>query len=82
VVTTHADLASRGGRLLRGMHGYPPDLPSMRATFLARGPAFQKGVVVEPFQNIHIYDLLTHILRLHPAPNDGALDSIKAVLAN
>jgi predicted AlkP superfamily pyrophosphatase or phosphodiesterase len=81
VVTTHADLAARGGRLLRGMHGYPPDVPSMRATFLARGPAFGKGVVVEPFQNIHIYSLLANIMQLRPAPTDGALDSVKAVLS-
>jgi predicted AlkP superfamily pyrophosphatase or phosphodiesterase len=82
MVTTRADSAARAGRLLRGMHGYPPDVPSMRATFLARGPAFPKGTVVEPFRNIHIYELLAHILRLTPAPNDGALDSVKTVLAN
>lgn len=81
IVTTHAERASRGSRLSRGMHGYPPDLPSMRAIFLACGPAFRKGAVVEPFQNIHIYDLLTRILRLTPAPNDGAPDSITALLA-
>jgi predicted AlkP superfamily pyrophosphatase or phosphodiesterase len=80
VVTTHAD-AAPGRPLLRGMHGYPPDLPSMRAIFLARGPAFKKGTVVEPFQNIHIYPLLAKILELRPAPNDGTLDSVKAVLS-
>jgi len=65
----------------RGMHGYPPDLPSMRALFLARGPAFARGAVVPPFQNIHVYDLVAHILRLTPAANDGSLDSIRAVLS-
>src|SRR3954451_13206185 len=65
----------------RGMHGYPPDLPSMRALFLARGPAFARGAVVPPFQNIHVYDLIAHILRLTPAANDGSLDSVRAVLA-
>ena len=65
----------------RGMHGYPPDLPSMRALFLARGPAFGRSLQVEPFQNIHIYSLLAHILGLTPAPNDGSLDSVRAVLA-
>jgi ectonucleotide pyrophosphatase/phosphodiesterase family member 5 len=53
----------------------------MRALFLARGPAFAHGTVVPPFQNIHVYDLVAHILRLTPAPNDGSLDSIKAVLS-
>jgi predicted AlkP superfamily pyrophosphatase or phosphodiesterase len=64
-----------------GGHGYPPNRPSMRAIFLARGPAFMKGVVVEPFQNIHIYAMLTRILGLRPASQDGSLDSVKAILA-
>jgi predicted AlkP superfamily pyrophosphatase or phosphodiesterase len=80
LVTTHAAAASRGRPPLRGMHGYPPEIPSMRAIFLARGPAFKRGAVVEPFQNIHIYDLLTRVLHLRPAPNDGVLDSIETVL--
>jgi predicted AlkP superfamily pyrophosphatase or phosphodiesterase len=82
MVTTHGYVASRGlQRLPRGHHGYPPEVPSMRALFLARGPAFRNGVVVEPFQNIHIYALLTHVLELRPAAHDGMLDSAKAVLA-
>jgi predicted AlkP superfamily pyrophosphatase or phosphodiesterase len=81
LVTTRA-LAARNRQPPRGMHGYPPDLPSMRAFFLARGPAFARGAVVEPFQNIHLYDLIAHILGLTPAPNDGSLDSVQAVLAH
>jgi predicted AlkP superfamily pyrophosphatase or phosphodiesterase len=73
--------ARSGGGSPRGMHGYPPDLPSMRALFLARGPAFARGAVVPPFQNIHVYDLVAHILKLTPAANDGSLDSIRAVLS-
>jgi len=53
----------------------------MRALFLARGPAFARGAVVPPFQNIHVYDLVAHILGLTPAANDGSLDSTKAVLS-
>jgi hypothetical protein len=54
----------------------------MRALFLARGPAFNRGAVVEPFQNIHLYALLAHILELTPAPTAGELDSVKSVLAH
>ena len=71
----------RAQRPPRGMHGYPPETPSMRALFLARGPAFRKGAVIEPFQNIHIYDLIARVLNLQPAPNDGSLDSVRALLA-
>ncbi len=73
--------AGSGGPGPLGMHGYPPDLASMRGLFLGRGPAFARGVVVPPFQNIHVYDLIAHILGLTPAPNDGSLDSLRAVLS-
>jgi predicted AlkP superfamily pyrophosphatase or phosphodiesterase len=78
-VTTRGAAAVRR-RLARGAHGYPPEIPSMQAIFLAHGPAFQKGVMVAPFQNIHLYALLAHLLDVTPAPNDGSLDSVKAVL--
>ena len=79
LVTTRG-LAAIRSRLTRGAHGYPPETPSMQAIFLARGPAFRKGVTVPPFQNIHLYALLAHLLGVKPAPNDGSLDSVKAVL--
>ena len=64
----------------RGTHGYDPDAPSMRALFLARGPSFPRGIVVPPFTNVHLYALMAHLLGLVPAPNDGSLDSVAAVL--
>ena len=78
LVTTR--LAAIRSRLTRGAHGYPPETPSMQAIFLARGPAFKKGVMVPPFQNIHLYALLAHLLGVTPAPSDGSLDSVKALL--
>ena len=73
--------AAERERVSLGEHGYPPDRESMRAIFLADGPAFRDGVVVKPFQNIHIYALLAHVLGLKPAPNDGSLDSVRVMLA-
>ena len=52
----------------------------MRAFFIASGPGFRRGAVVEPFQNIHVYDLVCRLLGLTPAPNDGSLDSVRAML--
>lgn len=63
-----------------GSHGYDHTLASMRALFLAAGPAFREGVVVPPFQNIHVYELMAEILGLTPAPNDGSLDSVRSML--
>lgn len=82
IVTTRSAMASSGNqRPARGGHGYAPDVVTMRAIFLARGPAFGSNVVVEPFQSIHVYALLAHVLGLEPGRNDGALHSIYSVLA-
>jgi predicted AlkP superfamily pyrophosphatase or phosphodiesterase len=81
-VTTRGAVAARSGRRpLRGHHGYPPSVPAMRALFLARGPRLARRTVVEPFENIHVYSLVAHLLGLTPAPTDGSLDSIKSVLS-
>lgn len=61
-------------------HGYDPSRPAMHAVFLARGPAFREDADVPPFQGIHLYELMSHLLGLRPAPNDGALDSVKILL--
>lgn len=55
----------------RGQHGYDPAFPSMHGIFIAHGPAFKSGVVLEPFENIHIYNLLCAAAGLTAAPNDG-----------
>lgn len=63
-----------------GMHGYDNNEKAMQGIFLARGPAFRKGAKTASFQSIHIYDLMSHILGIKPAPNDGSLDSVKIML--
>ncbi len=67
-------------RGLRGAHGYDNQLESMRATFIAHGGAFKSGAVVEPFENIHIYNLMAKILGLNPAQNDGDFERVKDFL--
>ncbi len=56
---------------IRGSHGYDPALPSMRALFVASGPAFRRGVTLQPFANVDVYPLLARLLGIQPAPNDG-----------
>ncbi len=65
-----------------GKHGYDPTYVSMRGIFLARGPAFKSGYLSVEFTNIHLYELMTTILNLDPAVNDGHLDSVKNMLKN
>jgi predicted AlkP superfamily pyrophosphatase or phosphodiesterase len=66
LVTTHE--RARTSQPPRGMHGYDPDLPSMQALFLARGPSFRRGAVVPGFENVHVYPLLAELLGVRPAP--------------
>lgn len=54
-----------------GTHGYHAGAKSMQGLFVASGPRFRSGVVVKPFENIHIYELMCAVLGLTPAANDG-----------
>ncbi len=64
----------------RGTHGYDPQLMSMRAIFIAAGPAFTRGVTVAPFENVSIYNALATILGVTPAPNDGDPSVVRRLL--
>jgi predicted AlkP superfamily pyrophosphatase or phosphodiesterase len=65
-----------------GAHGYDNELESMRATFVAHGPAFKQGVTVEPFENIQLYNVMAGILGVEPAPNDGTPGALSSILNN
>jgi predicted AlkP superfamily pyrophosphatase or phosphodiesterase len=77
-ITTHARFANRPPK--GGAHGYDNQLLNIGALFVAAGPAFKSGLVVKPFQNIHVYDMLCAILGLTPARNDGSADSTRGML--
>lgn len=74
------DLIARRPPHARGSHGYDPALPSMRALFLARGPSFRQGQVLEPFDNVDVYPLLARLLGIAPAPNDGDITPLLPAL--
>jgi len=86
ILTTRARFEERKAKGemngLRGGHGYDNELPSMRAIFIAHGSAFKKGSVIEPFENIHVYNVMTRILGLNAAPNDGNQTASIAALAD
>lgn len=66
----------RGG----GAHGFDPELDNMGALFVAAGPSLARGRVTPAFRNVHVYALMARLLGLRPAPTDGSLDSVLAVL--
>jgi len=80
-VGTPEQLANAVERWSYGQHGFDNLAPSMRAIFLARGPHFRRGLVVPPFENVHLYELMCRVLGLTPAPNDGRLSEVSGMLA-
>jgi predicted AlkP superfamily pyrophosphatase or phosphodiesterase len=59
-----------------GTHGYDNADPLMNAIFIAHGPVFKSGARIPAFPNVDVYSLMTRILGLTPAPNDGSLKII------
>ncbi|HPT11786.1 MAG TPA: alkaline phosphatase family protein, partial [Bacteroidales bacterium] len=55
----------------KGDHGYTREWREMHSIFYAEGPAFRKGYKIDYLNNVDVYDIICHILRLTPAPNDG-----------
>jgi hypothetical protein len=53
----------------------------MQVMFRAAGPDFKQGFVQEEkFDNVDLYSLLAHLLKIRPAPTDGSLDGVKQLL--
>ena len=73
-------LRNRRLRGAAGQHGYDPVHMSMRAMFVAAGPAFKTGVTVPPFENVNVYNVLAQALRIAPAPNDGGTEIARQLL--
>ncbi len=76
-----ASVAKRALAGTRGSHGYDPALASMRATFIAHGPAFRKGVVIAPFDNVNVYPLMARLLDIPARENDGDIAPLLPALA-
>lgn len=53
-----------------------------KALFIAHGPAFQRGLEVEAFQNTEIYNLMCLLTDSRPAPNNGTWGALHHLLVN
>ena len=81
--TIYATAAARAQALAdfpRGNHGYDPAERDMHGIFIAAGPSFKKGITTPPLDNVDVYPLLTRLLGIPPAPNDGNPKSTEAML--
>jgi predicted AlkP superfamily pyrophosphatase or phosphodiesterase len=67
-----------------GKHGFDNHHPDMRATFIAWGPAFKKGITIEGFENVNVYPLVAKILGLplDETKIDGSIKVLAPVLKN
>lgn len=63
-----------------GEHGYDNAIFSMRTIFIGHGPQFARGRKVPSFENVQIYNLVTSILNIKPAPNNGSASFPQSVL--
>ncbi|KAJ2995007.1 hypothetical protein HDV02_001133 [Globomyces sp. JEL0801] len=56
-----------------GVHGYDEHNDEMKAIFIASGNMIRKSTdaVLDMFKNVEVYGLLTKLLDLEPAPNNG-----------
>jgi predicted AlkP superfamily pyrophosphatase or phosphodiesterase len=76
-----ADDGSASGRApKRGEHGYDNAEPQMQAIFVAHGPAFRRGVTWPAFPNVDVYPLMTHLLGIRAAANDGDFATLQGML--
>ncbi|GAB2550484.1 alkaline phosphatase family protein [Rhodanobacter koreensis] len=79
-VTTTDYLESHKDNVSIGEHGYDNADPLMQALFVAHGPAFRVDAKVPAFPNVDVYPLMTHLLGLPAAANDGDYDAVKDML--
>ncbi|XP_052198528.1 uncharacterized protein LOC127805789 [Diospyros lotus] len=63
-----------------GSHGYDNQVFSMRTIFIGHGPQFGRGRKVPSFENVEIYNLVTSILGIQGAPNNGSASFVNSLL--
>lgn len=71
-----AGLRPRPSGYNRGDHGYDWKFRDVHSIFYAEGPAFRKGFTVDTLYNVDVYNIISGILNLTPAPNDGNRERI------
>lgn len=54
-----------------GIDGYDNDIESMRAIFMAKGPLFASGKVLNPFDSVDLCNLFCRILKIKCNRNNG-----------
>ena len=79
-INTRAYFESRENYPSGGAHGFDNQASEMHALFVAKGPDLKEGFRMKAFENVHLYELMAHLLQVQPAKTDGSLDSVKVML--
>jgi predicted AlkP superfamily pyrophosphatase or phosphodiesterase len=66
----------------KGKHGFDNKEVDMRASFMAWGPAFKKGLTIDGFENVNVYPLIAHVLGLNYNAQaiDGKFEVLQPIL--
>ena len=64
-ITTTSDMNNKKN-FPTGMHGYDSNDMSMHGIFIASGPSFNSGVLVDSFENINVYPIICRVLNISP----------------
>lgn len=54
-----------------GTHGYDNQALSMQGLFIAAGPSLKRGLVIDRYRSVDVYELLCRLVGIEPRPNDG-----------
>ncbi|MDC7682302.1 ectonucleotide pyrophosphatase/phosphodiesterase [Asticcacaulis sp. BYS171W] len=63
-----------------GSHGYDPYETEMATCLIAFGPDIRAGVRLDTFDNVAVYPLVMHLLRLKAEKSDGRIATLTPVL--
>ncbi len=77
-ITERSFFENRG--IIAATHGYDNMAPEMHTYFAAYGPDFKQSEISDPFEAVHIYELMSYLLGLEPAPNDGDFSEVEMLL--
>jgi predicted AlkP superfamily pyrophosphatase or phosphodiesterase len=79
-VGTYVQFRSESRPSLGGAHGYDNFAPEMEGIFIAAGPSFRHNVELPAMANVNLYLIISRLLRLDPAPNDGEEAVVNSML--
>lgn len=65
---------------LKAAHGYDNRHTDMHGIFYAMGPDFKAKYTAPAFENIHLYPLMAHLLKVEPADTDADYNKVENML--